>query len=428
MKELYTTEIKPKRAFLVGIRDNAVPRNEADSLTRELAGLAETLGLDIAGQETVHIRENHSQYAMGAGKAQELADKAAELGADCLVFDRDISPSQQRNWEKLSGISAVDRQELIIQIFAGRAKTREAELQVALAELLYSLPRLSHKYIDLSRQRGGRYGTKGSGETRLETDRRLVQQRIFKLKQELIGVRKHRAVQRKKREKTAIPSCALVGYTNAGKSSLFKALTAADVLVEDKLFATLDPAVRLLPGKSLTLIDTVGFIRRLPHNLVDAFRSTLEEVSRADALIHVLDASDPDADHYTRAVLSVLRDLGADTIPLITVLNKTDLLDHSAGPSTNTLGELQKRYPGSIALSAKNRTGLDELVRAMEELLSAPLTRFRFPPDRHDLAALVHRSGTVVSEQYEDSGIEMEARVEKGAAERLSAFAVLDEK
>jgi GTP-binding protein HflX len=242
--ELYETEIAPKRAFLIGIRKERSGMAEAESLAKELAGLAKTLGLEIAAQEKVHIRENHHKFGMGTGKAAEIAEKAAELGVDCLVFDGDLSPSQQRNWERLTGIAAVDRQELIIQIFAGRAKTREAELQVSLAELYYSLPRLTHKYIDLSRQRGGRYGTKGSGETKLETDRRRIEDRIHQLKGELEEVRKRRLIQRKKRDRESA-SCALVGYTNSGKSSLLNALTGAEVLAEDKLFATLDATTRI---------------------------------------------------------------------------------------------------------------------------------------------------------------------------------------
>jgi GTP-binding protein HflX len=418
MKELHETESGPKRALLVGIQDTMIEKDEADSLAEELAGLAETLGLEIAAQETVRVRENNPRFGMGTGKARELAEKAAALRADCLVFDGEFSPSRQRNWERLTGISAVDRQELIIQIFASRARTREAELQASLAELSYALPRLSHKYIDLSRQRGGRYGTRGSGETRLETDRRLVEQRIHQLKGELEEVRKHRDTQRKKRK--ALPSCALVGYTNAGKSSLLNALTGSEVPVEDKLFVTLDAATRRLETENgpLLLIDTVGFIRRLPHTLVDAFRSTLEEAALADVLIHVVDASDPGADRCFRTTRSVLRDLGADRIPIITALNKADRV------SPGALEELQKRYAGAVPVSARDRTGLEELIRRAGLLLAGAVTRFRFPPDRHDLAALLHRSGKVLSEQYEEAYIEVDARVEERIAGQLREFLV----
>jgi GTP-binding protein HflX len=365
MKKLYETEEQPKRAFLVNI--TGVSKAGEESLARELRGLAESLGLEIAGHEQVRVRDRQPKFGMGSGKAAELAEKAVALKADCLVFDWNPSPSQQRNWEDLAGIPVVDRQELIIRIFADRASTREAELQVKLAELSYFLPRLSHQYIDLSRQRGGRYGTRGSGETRLETDRRKIEQRISRLEKELEELRKQRQVQRRQRQRQGLPVCAIVGYTNAGKSSLLNALTGAGVLVEDKLFATLDAATRrveLEPGITALLTDTVGFIRQLPHSLVDAFRSTLEEASLADLLIHVLDASDPDIEDYYQTTLSVLRELGAEEIPAITVLNKTDRPEGAA-----QTGALLARFPGSLAVSVKNGTGLEELKKRITETL-----------------------------------------------------------
>jgi GTP-binding protein HflX len=383
--KIYETKEKPKRAFLISLyytkpgadSGAAESREEAESLARELAGLAGALGLEIAGQEIVPVRGRPPRYGMGTGKAQELADRAAELGVDCFVFDWNLSPSQQRNWEIFTGIPAVDRQELIIRIFADRALTREAELQVNLAELNYALPRLSHKYIDLSRQRGGHYGTRGSGETRLETDRRQVEQRIYRLKKGLEEVRRQREVQRKQRERRGIPVCALVGYTNAGKSSLLNALTGAGVPVEDKLFVTLDAVSRRFePRKGLPvlLMDTVGFIRKLPHALVDAFRSTLEEAARADLLIHVLDASDPDVGICYRTTVSVLQELNAGNIPRITVLNKAD-----RARSADALESLLKLYEGALAVSALNGAGLPELIARMADLLSGGITNFRIP-------------------------------------------------
>jgi GTP-binding protein HflX len=409
---------RQKRAFLVGIWDEGVPATEMESRSGEFRGLAESLGVEIAGQELVHVREVRSRFGMGTGKAQELGDKAAALQADCLILDWEPSPSQQRNWEDLAGIPVIDRQELIIRIFAERAKTKEAVLQVELAELSYALPRLSHKYINLSRQRGGSYGAKGAGETRFETDRRIVEGRIQKVREALEEVRKHRAVQRKKRKKTVL-SCALVGYTNSGKSSLLNALTGAGVLAEDKLFATLDPTARLLPGKGqpLMMIDTVGFIRRLPHNLVDAFRATLEEAALADLLVHVLDISDPNAEAYFDATMAVLRDLGADKKPMAVALNKIDRVDF-AGIKPG----LPARYAGGVPVSARTGQGLEELIRRLELLGADVVSRFRFPPDRYDLAALVHRDGRVLSEKYEDAGIEIEARIGTPLLEKLRAF------
>ncbi|MDR1429863.1 MAG: GTPase HflX [Spirochaetaceae bacterium] len=365
MKKLLETAPEPRKACLIGVRDAKTGREEAKSLLDELTGLARAVGVKVLSGEIAVVREQGSQYGMGTGKAGEIAERARDMGADCLIFDQDLSPSRQRNWEKLTGISALDRRELIIQIFSSRAGTREAELQSALARLRYSLPRLSHKYIDLSRQRGGRYGTRGSGETKLETDKRLVERQIHKLESELEVVRRRRDTQRKKREKNAVLSCALVGYTNAGKSSLLNALTNASVFVEDALFATLDSTTRRLVtarGLSLLLTDTVGFIRRLPHDLVESFRSTLEESVLADILIIVLDASDPNTEYQYRTVLEVLDSLGAAGKPMLIALNKADRA------SASDLEILENRYPSSVAVSALKKKGLEALLRRIENM------------------------------------------------------------
>ena len=364
MQKLYETQDKPKRALLVSI----VSGNNDESSCRELEGLSESLGLEIIGHEKIKVREKSPKFGMGSGKAESLSQKAAELGADLFVFDWNPTPSQQRNWEELSGIPAVDRQELIIRIFADRANTREAELQVKLAELSYSLPRLTHKYIDLSRQRGGRYGTKGSGETKLETDRRKIEKRIQQLEKEIEQVRKQRQMQRRQRERNSQPVCAIVGYTNAGKSSLLNALTGADVQAQDKLFVTLDAVTRRFqaaPGLQVLLTDTVGFIRQLPHSLIKAFRSTLEEAALADIIINILDASDTAIGTHYETTLSVLKELsdnknGAQDIPMITLLNKIDCLQVNEN-GENPVQELHARFPGSIPVSVKNGTGLDVL-------------------------------------------------------------------
>jgi GTP-binding protein HflX len=434
-----TSSIPDRQVFKNGIKSDAKSgaKNEAASLARELEGLVHSLGLEIIAHEVVTVREWTSAYGMGTGKARELAEKAAELEADCMVFDWDPSPTQQRNWETLAGIPAVDRQELIIKIFADRAATREAELQVRLAELSYSLPRLTHKYIDLSRQRGGRYGTRGSGETRLELDRRQVEYRIRRLEEELEEVRQQRQVQRRQRERQGIPVCALVGYTNAGKSSLMRTLTGAELAVEDKLFVTLDATSRrfeLSRGFPVLLVDTVGFIRNLPHALINAFRSTLEEAALADLLIHVVDASDPDMERYNETTIKVLEELGAAEIPMITVLNKIDKLDSpvesscpadsaetgQAVPAAPVLATL----PGAIPVSARQGLGLEELKERMREFLSGARIRFRFPPDRGDLVGLLHRSARVLSENWDNDGILVEAWADRKLTGQLYRFLV----
>jgi len=384
-QKLQETAERPKRALLVSIADGRKPvRGKASDEAggeasdeaageappfdagRELRGLAETLELEIAGHEIIRIRERSPKFGMGSGKAGELAEKAKLLEADCLVFDWDPGPSQQRNWEALAGIPVIDRQEMIIRIFAQRAATREADLQVQLAQLNYRLPRLTHKYIDLSRQRGGRYGTKGSGETLLETDRRQIEQRIHRLEKEIEQVVRQRQVQRRQRERQRVPVCAIVGYTNAGKSSLLNALTGSAVFVEDKLFATLDATTRRFeptPGMPALLTDTVGFIRRLPHTLIKAFRSTLEEATHASLLIHVLDIADPEIDECFKTTVSVLDELGAGAIPVVTVLNKTDRLDPEQRDA------VLAGFPESVAVSARDGTGLRELKAAIAQKL-----------------------------------------------------------
>jgi len=353
-KKMYETKETKKRALLCSLG------KEGDG-GKELLGLCETLDLDIAAHEIINVRERQPKFGMGSGKAEELAEKAKALEADCIVFDWDLGPSQQRNWEDLAGIPVLDRQELIIQIFASRAATREADLQVQLAELHYRLPRLTHKHINLSQQRGGRYGSKGAGETKLETDRRKIEQRIHKLEKEIEEVIKQRQVQRRQRERQGLPVCAIVGYTNAGKSSLLNVLTGASVLVEDKLFATLDATTRRFepaPGKTVLLTDTVGFIRRLPHSLIKAFRSTLEEAAHSSLLLHILDVSDPSADECYQTTVSVLSELGAGEIPVITVLNKVDKLEDWNPAYAESL---LSRFPDSVAISVKSGYGIDML-------------------------------------------------------------------
>ncbi len=356
---MHDTSTQKERAFLVGVRRERMGEGEALILFEELKGLADTLGLENVGEFMIKLRETHARLLCGEGKAEELRAAALESGADSVVFNHILSPTQQRNWEELTGLTVYDRQELILKIFASRAKTKEATLQTDLARLEYALPRLTHSHADLSRQRGGRYGTKGSGEQKLELDRREIRKRIIRIKDELIRIRQDRTTMRKKRDRLEGASCALVGYTNAGKSSLLNALTKADVLAESKLFATLDPTTKKLTvglGSTLLITDTVGFIRELPHGLVEAFRATLEEALNADYLVHVLDSADADIMERYKATRTVIDELKIGDKPALVVFNKCDLI---ADPLRKA--ELASLFPGALFVSCKTREGLEEL-------------------------------------------------------------------
>jgi GTPase len=326
-----------------------------------------------------------------------------------IVFDEALSPAQQRNWEELFGGAVIDRQEVILEIFADRAHTREAMLQVALARMEYSLPRLTRAWTHLSRQRGkGAMG--GEGETQLEQDRRIVRDRITHLKAELAGVVKQRDVQRRKRQRVPVPTVAIVGYTNAGKSSLLNTLTGAHVLAEDKLFATLDPTTRQLVlrgNQKLLVTDTVGFIRRLPHGLVEAFKATLEEVVVADFLIHVLDVTNPNVEQHHATTLAVLAELGAGDKTIVTVFNKIDAADPAM------IRRARQLVPEALFVSAHTKAGLDELETRCLELIADALgsTELLVPHDRYDVIARLHSLGHIQKQDHEDAGVRIIARV-----------------
>lgn len=412
---------RKERAWLVGVRDRETLATEAGSLLRELGGLATSLGLEVAGSEVIPLRERNPALLFGSGKADEVVAAAKAACADSIIFDRPLSPVQQRNWETLSGLVVFDRSELIIKIFASRALTREARLQVELARLQYALPRLTHSYADLHRQRGGRYGTKGSGEQKLELDRRSISQRIADLKDELEEVRKSRAVQRKRRERAQLARAAIVGYTNAGKSSILNAIANAEVGTEDKLFATLDPTTRRLVTKSGTVLvtDTVGFVRNLPHGLVEAFKATLEEAAQADLLVHVLDASDPESDLHYETTRKVLSEIGADTGRSILVYNKVDAL-----PDRSALEFLAMRHEGAVLVSARTGEGLPALVAAIDAALTARDAEMTLaiPPADYAAAALLYREATVLSEAHEDGMTVMRCRVPERLASRVEKY------
>lgn len=395
---------------------------EGQSLLNELGELVWTLGLPIAGTRLVKVQKPQASYWIGSGKAQEIIDEAKAAGAGVIVFDNELSPGQQRNWEQLSGLAVIDREEVILDIFAHRAQTREARLQIELARAEYSLPRLARAWGHLNRQQGGGLGGKGEGESQLEIDRRLTRRRIEKLREELEAVRAQRATQRKRRQRIPLPRASIVGYTNAGKSSLLKKLTGADLLIEDKLFATLDPTTRRVEvpsGQTLLLTDTVGFVRRLPTRLVEAFKATLEEAMLAEFLVHVLDASDPEIFEFHRTTMSVLEELGAADKPILTVLNKVDLLE-----SAEARAPLQRHFHDPIFISTKTGEGLDELLHRCGGLLAdrPVILELLVPHERGDMLALAHRAGRVRSSEVLDEGTRLVAVLPPRVAEQLKDY------
>lgn len=399
------------RAFLIGVQMHPTPRAEIEEHLDELESLVATLGVPVAGRQVVRIAKPSPQFLVGKGKMEEIKGWLEELECDLLVFDDDLAPPQQHLWEAKAKVAVIDRRKVIIDIFGQRAQTREARLQVELARLEYTLPRLKRAWTHLERQRGGGAFVGGAGEAQIEVDRRIVRDRIAKLKRELDEVREHRGTQRKKRELKPVPTAALVGYTNSGKSSLLNAMTNAGVLQEDKLFATLDPTTRrvVLPNnQEMLLSDTVGFIRKLPHTLVEAFQSTLEEAARADFLVHVVDAFHPQALDHVRVTKQVLKDLAADGVPTILLLNKMDLFEteeERAEAAARFAGEAEIVLPASV----KEGWGLDAVASTLASFLAGSLMdlRLRVPASRFDVVAAAHRLGEVLEEKHDGDSIRL---------------------
>lgn len=405
--------------------ENIVPRalliGEPGNDLQELKGLVQTLGFDIIQRLTLSRMEVQPAYGMGKGKAQEICDLAHQIEADCIIFDFNLDPRKQRNWEELTNLSCFDRQEVIIRIFADRAQTKEAVLQVELARLSYSLPRLSHIRKDFARQRGGAFGAKGSGETQLELDQRLIREKIVALKRELAEIELNRQTQRKQRDKN--PSCALVGYTNAGKSSLLNALTGADAFVENKLFATLDPLTRRLPlneSAGVLITDTVGFISNLPHHLIDAFKSTLEEAACADLLLIVLDATDPEAEFQYNTVCTVLEEIGATKNPRLILLNKID----KAEDNPEQLNILRHKFPDALCISAREEIGFLDLKDKIYELLYGEICEYILPATQSVLITELRKAGCITSEEWLDDGVHITARATGRLKALITPFAV----
>ena len=400
------------RAILIGADTGEY---DAESSMDELSELAKTAG----AEELARVLQKREAYepatVIGEGKLAEVKELCGSLGAELLIFDCELTASQIRNVEDETDVRVIDRTMLILDIFAGRAVSREGKLQVELAQLKYRLPRLMGIGASLSRLGGG-IGTRGPGETQLETDRRHIRRRIDKLSAELKELEERRGYARDRRKKDSVQVGAIVGYTNAGKSTLLNLLTGADVLAEDKLFATLDPtsrAIELPDGRSLLLVDTVGLIRRLPHHLVEAFKSTLEEAACADIIIHVCDVSDPEAAEKADVTLKTLADLGAAEIPVVTVLNKCDLLTENIPEDDST-----------VKISAKKAQGVDRLLKVVAANLPETAKRMKLllPYDKAGFTAKLRENGKVFTEEYTETGVLVDALVDQMLIKQMSQY------
>lgn len=411
-----------ERIILVAVTMSDRTDDETQESLDELAQLIDTAGADEVARVTQRRESPDSTYYIGKGKAEELKELCLALDSDTVVFDNELAPAQQFNLEKLLGRTALDRTAVILDIFAQNAHTLEGKAQVELALLRYRLPRIRRgAKAGLSQQAGG-IGTRGPGETKLEVDRRRIGERISRLDRELDNLQKTRQEQRKGRERSGLGSVAIVGYTNAGKSSLLNRLTSAGVLVENRLFATLDPTTRRLAlpgGEPVLLSDTVGFVRRLPHGLIEAFKSTLEVAVNSDLLVHVVDASAVDPQGQIAAVREVLTEIGAENVPELLVINKSDLDPDEAK-------RLVYEHRGAVAFSAMTGDGVNELLLAIGDRMRALTTviELLIPYDRGDIVATVHREGEVVSTANEDNAMRVRARLADASAGRLSEFVV----
>jgi len=410
----------------------SIPEFDADESLAELRTLAESAGARVVGEILQRRDRIDPATLIGAGKLEEIAGAAASVNADVLLFDHDLSPSQQRNIEKTVHRRVIDRTQLILDIFARHARTREGQLQVELAQLQYMLPRLAGRGVEMS-QLGGGIGTRGPGETQLETDRRKIARRMRHVEQQLENVRRIRAQQRQRRESAPVATVALVGYTNAGKSTLFNALTRAGVLSSPKMFATLDPTIRAvtLPSKRKVLLsDTVGFIRSLPHTLVSAFRATLEEVQRASLILHVSDASSRLSAEQDAQVEIVLKELEVEKKPRLRVMNKVDLLDQEVGASL--MADAAREGAGSagaktLYVSAVEGTGLDRLLERIDVMIEEdPVrrVRLRVPQKEGKMLALLEARARIYSRRYKDGAVELEAEAPESVVRRVKEFTI----
>lgn len=420
MPSVETRPEQKERLFLVYVNSESA---EDTAVEQELEGLVEAAGGEVAGATRQRLDRPYKGTYVGTGKVEEIQAYVAETQADVVVFDAELSGMQIRNLEEKLGKRVIDRTQLILDIFATRARTREGQLQVELAQLSYMLPRLMSVYTKFERQRGG-IGMRGPGETKLESDRRMVRDRIAKLKQEIEGVKQHRELQRESRRDQPYPFIAIVGYTSAGKSSLMNLLCETDLLADAMPFATLDPTVRKVDfadGYSFFLSDTVGFIRKLPTMLVAAFRATLEEIVHADQLLHVVDLSNPNWEMQVEAVIETIEALGAENVPILTAFNKIDLIS-----DRQSLTELVSEWPESVAISTKTREGISDLMAALRRQLADRLGLIKalVPYDQAKLVEQCYDYGRVRTKEYREDGIYLEAELVAEMRGRLERFAL----
>ncbi|WP_153456203.1 GTPase HflX [Streptomyces smaragdinus] len=423
--EVEYRQLRLERVVLVGVWTSGTAQ-DADNSLAELAALAETAGALVLDGLVQRRDKPDPATFIGSGKAAELRDIVLESGADTVVCDGELSPGQLIHLEDVVKVKVIDRTALILDIFAQHAKSREGKAQVALAQMQYMLPRLRGWGQSLSRQMGGGKGgglaTRGPGETKIETDRRRIREKMAKMRREIADMKTGREIKRQERRRHKVPSVAIAGYTNAGKSSLLNRLTGAGVLVENALFATLDPTVRRAEtptGRVYTLADTVGFVRHLPHHLVEAFRSTMEEVGDSDLILHVVDGSHPDPEEQLAAVREVIRDVGAQDVPEIVVINKADAAD------PHVMARLLRIEKHAIAVSARTGQGIPELLAMIDEELPRPRIELTavVPYTHGGLVSRVHAEGEVLSEEHTAEGTMLKARVHEELAAELEPFA-----
>ena len=410
-----------EKIVLVGVTLAPHREHETEASLVELGQLIDTAGADEVGRLLQRRQRPDPATFIGKGKVEELREMCLQVDADTVVFDNELSPAQQYNLEKILGRTAIDRTAVILDIFAQNAHTLEGKAQVELALLRYRLPRLRRLNSGFSQQEG-RIGTRGPGESQLESDRRRIMNKVNRLERELVELQNVRQLQRKQRNNARQAAVSIVGYTNAGKSTLLNRLTDAGVLVEDRLFATLDPTTRRLSlpgGETVLMTDTVGFVRRLPHGLVEAFKSTLELTTEADLLVHVVDSACSDPDGQIDAVRDVLQEIGAAHVPELLVFNKSDVDPAEAE-------RLVGLHPGSVAISAEANTGIDEFLQTVTDRLRAMahITELLVPYDRGDILAAIHREGEVIMSSHEDGGVRVQARLERASAGKLAPFVV----